>query len=89
MALGASRADVFREVLRHGIVTVLIGLATGEAVAMAVTGAVGSMQEGIRAPAAATHVVTALLRVGAAVLACYNPAARAASIDPLVALRHD
>jgi hypothetical protein len=76
-------------VLGQGLVTVLVGLALGEVVAIAATGAVGSVQEGIRPPSLATHAVTALLWVGAAVLACYKPAARAASIDPLVALRHD
>jgi putative ABC transport system permease protein len=89
MALGAKRADVFREVLGHGLLTVLLGLAIGEAVALVATSAVRSMVEGIHPPSMATHAVTAALWIGAALFACYIPAARAAYVDPLVALRHE
>jgi predicted permease len=89
MALGAKRSDVFREVLGHGLLTVLLGLAIGEAVALGATSAVRSMIEGINPPSMATHAVAAVLWIVAALIACYTPAARAAYVDPLVALRHE
>ena len=89
MALGAKRSDIFREVLGHGLFTVLFGLAIGEAVALVATSVVRSMVEGINPPSLATHAVTAILWIAAALFACYTPAARAAYVDPLVALRHE
>lgn len=89
MALGANRADVFREVLGEGFGVVLIGLASGEVLAVTILGLVGSMQEGIRQPSTVAHGIAAILWIGAALLACYAPAARAAGVDPLNALRHE
>ncbi len=89
MALGASRADVFREVLMYGLAIVLVGVAIGEVLTAAATGIVGSMQEGIRPAGLSTHVVVALIWIAVALGACYLPAARAARVDPLVALRHE
>jgi putative ABC transport system permease protein len=89
MALGAHRVDVFREVIAQGVGAVLIGLGSGEILAMTTLGWLGSMQEGIRQPSTVIHGVTAILWLGAALLASYLPAARAAGVDPLVALRHE
>jgi putative ABC transport system permease protein len=89
MALGARRADVAREVLRYGVVIVLTGIAIGELCTAAVTRMIGASQEGFATAGVSTHAVVAGTWIVVALLACYLPAARAARVDPLVALRHD
>jgi predicted permease len=89
MALGATRPDIFREVVRHGLAIVLVGVAIGEVATAALTGVVGFLQEGIRPTDLSTHVVIGLIWIAVAFAACYLPAARAARVDPLVALRYD
>jgi putative ABC transport system permease protein len=89
MALGANRTDVFREVLTHGLAIVSVGVAIGEVLTMALTGVAGSLQEGIAPTGVSTHVAVALIWTVVALGACYVPAARAARVDPMVALRHD
>lgn len=89
MALGARRTDVFREVLSHGVAIVLVGVAIGEVLTAALTGVVGSALEGIGPTGLSTHVAIGLIWIAVALAACYLPAARAARVDPLVALRHE
>lgn len=89
MALGASRAGIFREVMWRGLVIVLIGLAIGELLTLPVTRAAGAMQIGIRPLGLSTHIGVALIWIAVALVACYLPAARAARVDPLVALRYE
>ena len=87
MALGATRAAVFREVVWHGLAIVLAGVAIGEALMVPLTRAAASMQAEIRPPDALTHVAVDIIWIAVALVACYVPAARAARVDPLVALR--
>ena len=89
MALGASRSDVFREVLIHGLAIVLLGVVIGEVFTAALTGVVARVQDGIAPTGIMTHVGVAAIWIAVALLACYLPAARAARVDPLVALRHE
>jgi len=89
MALGATRRDIFREVVGHGVTLVLVGVTIGEVLTAALTGLVGSMSEGIRPTGLSTHIAIGLIWIAAAVAACYLPAARAARVDPLVALRYE
>ena len=89
MALGATRQDIFREVVRHGLAIVLVGVAIGEVLTAAMTGVIGSLQEGIGRTAPSTHVAIVLIWIAVAIVACYLPAARAARVDPLVALRYE
>jgi predicted permease len=89
MALGAGRLDVLRGVLGEGLGTALLGIALGSLGAYAVGRAMQGMwyQVGAMDPIA-FGAVAALLLVSAAV-ACLIPARRAASVDPMVALRED
>lgn len=89
MALGARRSDVFREVLTHGLVIVLTGVVIGEVLTAALTGVAGSTLEGVGRTSPSIHVAIGVIWVAVALAACYLPAARAARVDPLVALRHE
>ncbi len=89
MALGAGRAQVLRQVLREGMTTALLGVAIGTLGAFAVGRAMKGMFYGVGAvePVALASVVALLL--ASAALACLVPARRAASVDPMTALRQD
>jgi predicted permease len=89
IALGAVRGDVLRVVLADGMRPVLIGLGAGLLGVMATAGVLRGVLYGV-APAdpiaLGTVVIVLLIASGAA---CYVPARRAASMDPLTALRHE
>ena len=87
MALGAGRRNVFREVVGQGLSIALIGVAIGEVLTFLLTRVAGSLQAGIRPTDLLTHVTVGLIWIAVALIACYLPAARAARVDPLVALR--
>jgi predicted permease len=89
MALGARRSDVFRDVLRYGLAIVLVGVVIGEGLTAGLTGVVASVQDGIRPTGVTTHLTIGAIWIAVALLACYLPAARAARVDPLTALRHE
>jgi len=87
MALGARRGSIVRLIVRQGSVLALIGVAIGLAASLALTRIIGSLLYGVTATDPATFVIVALLLTGAAVLASYIPARRAARVDPQLALR--
>jgi putative ABC transport system permease protein len=88
-ALGASRGGLLVLVIRHGMALALGGLAVGLAGSLALTRLLGSLlfEASPRDPATLTAVAAVL--AGVALLACYIPARRAASVDPMVALRYE
>jgi predicted permease len=87
MALGAHRRDVLRLVLADGLRLVGLGALIGLAGALAGGRSLQSFLYGIRAVDAPTFAVVPLLLAAVALVACLVPARRAASVDPLVALR--
>jgi putative ABC transport system permease protein len=89
LALGASRASVFRLVVGEGLSLTAFGLAAGLAGAFAVTRVMQSMLVGIAPTDPLTFGSVALLFVVVAALACWFPARRAAALDPMNALRQD
>ncbi|MEO8467744.1 MAG: ADOP family duplicated permease [Gammaproteobacteria bacterium] len=89
MALGAQRGEVLRLVLRRGALIVGIGVASGVACAMVLTGYLQSMLFGLKALDVGTFAAVAVAFAAIAMLAVYLPARRATSIDPLQALRPD
>jgi ABC-type antimicrobial peptide transport system permease subunit len=89
MALGAGRRRVVAQVLREGMTTSLIGIALGSFGAYYVTRSMRRIIPGVgEADSTAYMVVTAML-LGAALVASLIPAARAASVDPMIALRRE
>ncbi len=88
MALGAEGPDVLRMVIRAGLKLVGIGVALGLAVSLAIGRVIATQLWGVSAydPWTLTCVPLVLLATG--LVACWIPARRAASVDPLVALRY-
>jgi predicted permease len=87
MALGARRADVLSMVLRQGMQLVLIGLAIGCAGALVLARVLSTMLFGVQPTDGVTFVAAGMGLTAVAAVACLIPARRAASVDPLVALR--
>jgi putative ABC transport system permease protein len=87
MALGAERAQVVGLVVRDGMFTALLGTALGFVGAYFVGRAMQGMWFGVSPLDPGRFAAVTLLLTATALLACYVPARRAASVDPLVALR--
>ena len=87
MALGARQADVFRSVLSQGAWLALLGLGVGLAVSFAFTRFLRGMLFGVVVIDWGTFASAAAALFLVALAACYLPARRAASIDPMQALR--
>jgi predicted permease len=87
MALGAGRANVLGIVLKQGLQFVLVGLALGTAGALVLARLMTTLLFGVEPTDAITFLSVALVLVAVAAVACLVPARRAASVDPLVALR--
>lgn len=87
MALGASRRDVLRLVLRQGVVLTVTGLVIGVGLAVAAAQALRSQLIGIAPSDPVSFAGPALLLLLVALLACAVPAFRATRLDPVRALR--
>ena len=87
VALGASRADIFRLVLAQGVALAAVGSVIGLACGLAATRALVGLIKGVRPNDPVTLIVVTGVLLGVALLASYVPARRAARVDPAVALR--
>ena len=89
MALGADRTAVVKMIFRESAVLLALGMVVGAALAVAAGRAASALLYGLTAadPATMAQAVAVLLMVAA--LATYVPAARAARIDPMRALREE
>ena len=89
MALGATPAQVRREVLSYGARLTGVGSALGFVAALAATRVLASLLYGIRPTDAVTFASVSVLLAIVACVASYLPARRATKVDPMVALRHE
>src|SRR5262245_197781 len=87
MALGASYQNVLRMILGQGLRLVGIGVAIGLAGGAALSRLLSSMLFGLSPFDPVAYVSVSLFLALVAVVAIYLPARRAASVDPMVALR--
>jgi putative ABC transport system permease protein len=87
MAVGAPRGQVLRDVLRHGIGLVLIGVVAGTAAGLFATGLVRSFLYGVDARDPMTFVIIPIVLLAIALPACLLPARRATRVNPMEALR--
>jgi len=89
MALGATRVSVAQLVLRQGGVLVAIGLVCGLGLAMAAGRLVKSFLYEVQPVDAGTYAAVAAALVVIGLTASLLPARKAASIQPMEALRED
>jgi ABC-type antimicrobial peptide transport system permease subunit len=87
LALGASRGNISRLVLRQGAVLVLAGIIAGLCVALGLTRVITNMLIETSATDPLTFISVALLLAAVGLWACYVPARRAMTVDPIEALR--
>jgi predicted permease len=89
VALGATGPRIIGMVMRQGVTIVAWGLGLGIAGALLLGGSVRTMLFGVGATDLLTYVTVSAVLVVMALLGVYIPARRAASVDPVVALRCD
>jgi macrolide transport system ATP-binding/permease protein len=89
MALGSTRSGVVSLVLRGALLQIFIGIAIGIPAALVAAHAVASMLYNVSATDPVALAGATLLLAACAVLASLIPARRAASIDPMRALRSE
>lgn len=95
MALGASRNDVLKMIVRQGMALSLIGVALGLTAGYVLTKyleswvQLSSMLYRVKPTDPATYGVVAFLLTLVALIACYLPARRATKVDPMIALRYE
>ncbi len=87
VALGAQQGNVRMLVLRQGGLVALIGVAVGLAAAAALTRLMAALLYGVSPLDPITYAAAAVGVTLVALLACYFPARRATTVDPVEALR--
>lgn len=87
MALGASASDVVRLVMGEGLVLTASGLVLGVVGALLVSRYVHSLIYGISAIDPVTYAIAITVIPAAAILGCWRPASKAASANPVDAIR--
>jgi ABC-type antimicrobial peptide transport system permease subunit len=88
-ALGATPGKLVRLVVSEGVTLAAIGLALGAVAAIGLTRILDAFLFGIERSDVITWFVAVTVLGSVAVVGCYIPARRAASVDPLDALRDE
>ena len=88
-ALGATRGNILRLVLRHGMGLVALGLVIGVAGALGANRLIASMLYGVSGYDPVTLSVIAVILGLVALFACLIPAKRAMRVNPVDALRSE
>ena len=86
LALGAEAGHIFRMIIGEGLTLSLTGVALGLVGAWWLGRAGSSLLSGVTASDPLTFVTVSLLLTAVAMAACYFPARRAMTVDPIVAL---
>ncbi|MGA2571595.1 MAG: ABC transporter permease [Terracidiphilus sp.] len=89
IAFGAKRSDVFRIVIRNGMRLTAIGLGIGTLLSLALSRVLTGLLYGIRSFDLPVFASAMLFITAIMMLACWLPARRAASIEPMQALRNE
>jgi putative ABC transport system permease protein len=88
-ALGAQAGGIVKLVVREGLVLTLAGIAIGIPVAWGAARGMSAALSGVRPEDPPTMLLAALLCFATALAGCVRPAARAARVDPMSALRSE
>jgi len=89
VAVGASSGALLRLVLGQAATLVSVGICLGLVAALLLARSIASLLYGITPFDTATFASVSLVLAVVALLASYIPARRAASVDPMVALRYE
>jgi ABC-type antimicrobial peptide transport system permease subunit len=89
MALGARPRQVLGAVLRRTFVLCAAGICIGTLVTLAAGKLLSSVLYGVSPHDPLTYAVALFIITTVALIACWNPAARAIGIDPALTLRED
>jgi ABC-type antimicrobial peptide transport system permease subunit len=89
LALGSQPGNVLRGVVTEGVVMAAVGVVAGAAFGLVVVRVAGSYFGDLKMPGAWPAIVSAFVLLGAAVVASMLPAARAARVDVMQALRSE
>lgn len=89
MATGAQAGDIFRMILREGLVLTVTGLVIGLAGALSLCRLGSSLLFGVAAYDPLTFLIVSALLMTVSLAACYFPARRAMKVEPVVALRQE
>ena len=87
MALGAQRRNILTDVLKEGFAMACIGVGTGVVVGFVVARAISKYVTELHQPGTLAFVASALAILAAALIASAVPAARAANVNAVEALR--
>jgi putative ABC transport system permease protein len=87
LALGAEPSTVMSMIVRQGGTVVLGGIAAGLAASLAGARLISSLLYDVAPRDPAVFAATTITLLTIALIACWLPARRAASVDPLIALR--
>jgi predicted permease len=89
LALGAESGQVQRDVILEGARVAAVGTLAGAAAAWAASGLMSAMLHGVAPHDPSTYAVTAAAFMAVAAVSCWVPAARAARIHPVEAIRSE
>jgi hypothetical protein len=89
MALGSQPGNLLRSVVAEGVLMASVGILAGAAFGLVAARVAGSYFGDLKMPGAWPVIVSALVLLGAAVVASMLPAARAARVDVIQALRSE
>jgi putative ABC transport system permease protein len=89
LALGSQPGNLLRGVVTQGVVMAAVGVVAGAAFGLVAARVAGSYFGDLKMPGALPVIVSAAVLLGAAVVASMLPAARAARVDVIQALRSE